>query len=108
MLLEHWAIGAERALAARRRLGADRFVDVAQRELQVDPDGTAQRVYDSAGLRRSEEVVAATASWVDEQHNARLGAHVYSLEAYGLTEADVTDAFAGYLQEFGELCRRPA
>jgi hypothetical protein len=105
-LLEHWAIGAHRALEARRRLGSHRFVDVAQQQLRGDPAGTAQQVYEAAGLQRSDEVVAAMRSWADGQGNAERGAHLYSLQEFGLTEAAVTEAFAPYLQEFGELCRR--
>jgi hypothetical protein len=105
-LLEHWAIGAQRALEARRRLGSHRFVDVAQQQLQGDPAATAQRVYEAAGLERSDEVVEAMRAWADGQRNAERGAHLYSLEEFGLTEAAVTEAFAPYLQEFGELCRQ--
>ena len=47
---EHLRIGMENAIAARARIGEDRFLDVHHRELVGDPLGTLARVYDFCGL----------------------------------------------------------
>lgn len=106
MLLEHWADGANRAMAARSALGAHRFVDVAQHDLQADPAGVARRVYEAADLDRSVTTELATDAWADAQRRSERDAHVYSLEEHGLAEEDVTTAFAAYLTQFGDLCHR--
>ena len=62
---EHLRIGMENAIAARARLGEQRFLDVHHRELNADPMGTLQRVYDFLGLELRPEV---------EQDAARLAA----------------------------------
>ena len=46
----HLRVGVEHAIAARARIGEDRFLDVHHRDLIADPMGTVRRVYDFLGL----------------------------------------------------------
>jgi hypothetical protein len=100
LLLEHWADGMRRALEAREALGSARFVDVAQHELESDPIGIAERVYDVAQLTLSGEQRSAMSEWAANNRRGSRGIHRYSPEDYGLTAADINDAFAPYLQRF--------
>jgi hypothetical protein len=105
MLLEHWACGMECAMSARDALGDDRFVDVAQHELETDPVGTAARVYGLVGLRLSGDVADAMVQWGERNRRGSRGAHAYSLDEFGLRASEVTDAFGPYLDRYGHLCR---
>lgn len=103
--LAHWAEGMGRAMASRAALGEHRFVDVAQRDVEADPVGTAERIYERAGLALDGGVADAMAAWADGNRRGSRGRHQYSLEAYGLTPGEVTEAFGGYLERHGDLCR---
>jgi hypothetical protein len=103
--LEHWADGTRQAMAARDRLGEHRFVDVAQRDLEVDPVGTAERIYAAAGLVLDVGTVEGMRGWAEANRRGSRGEHRYSLEQYGLTATEVDQAFEDYTDRFGELCR---
>ena len=49
-LLEHLVDGIGRAMGARSDIGEDRFLDVTQLDLEADPTGTAERIYQFLGL----------------------------------------------------------
>jgi len=102
-VLEHWADGMRRAMAARDALGEERFVDVGQRQLEEDPVGTAERVYARAGLVLEGAVADAMRGWATRNRRGSRGAHRYSLEEFGLSAAEVTAMFGAYLERYGEL-----
>jgi hypothetical protein len=102
--LEHWADGMGRAMAARAEIGDHRFVDVAQHDVERDPVGVAERVYSAAGVELDGRTVDAMRAWADANRPGSRGQHRYSLAAYGLTAAEVDDAFGPYLDRHGDLC----
>ncbi len=104
-LLDHWAEGMHRAMAAREAIGEDRFVDVAQHELESDPIGTAERVFARAGLALDGAVADAMGEWAARNRRGSRGAHQYSLEDHGLSEGQVREAFALYLERFSSRLR---
>jgi len=103
-LLDHWAEGVERMIAARAVLGEDRFLDVSQAELESDPSGTAERVFAFAGRPLTDEVRAAIERWSAGNRRGARGEHRYRADEFGLTEADINVAFAPYLERYGDLC----
>jgi hypothetical protein len=105
-LLEHWAEGMRSGLAARDALGDERFIDVAQHELEADALGTAERIYDFAGLTLDDDVRVAMAKWAAANQRGSRGAHRYTAEEYGLDPAEINDSFAPYLERYGVLCGR--
>ena len=58
---EHLRVGVENAIAARARLGEDRFLDVHHRDLIADPMGTMRRIYEFLGLELRPPVEQAIA-----------------------------------------------
>ena len=68
---EHLRDGMEHAIAARARIGEDRFLDVHHRELVADPQGTLRRVYDFLGLELTTAVEQTICDW---QRRNRSGA----------------------------------
>jgi hypothetical protein len=92
----------ERALAVRDG-AAGRFVDVPYRRLADDPPGAVAAVYRDLGQPLTDEAVARMRGWVAENPRHRHGAHRYDLARFGLTEGTVMEAFAPYLERFGDL-----
>jgi hypothetical protein len=93
-----------RATEARALIGEDRFIDVGQPELQADAVGVAERVYDVAGLELEGSVRDAMATWSDENRAGARGEHRYSAEEFGLTDDEIREVFADYLDRFGQYC----
>jgi hypothetical protein len=103
-MLEHWTEGMHRALDERTALGEQRFIDVGQREVETDPVGTAERVYESAGLHLFDDVRGAMARWAAENRRGARGEHRYHASEFGLTNDEIRGAFGDYLDRFGHHC----
>lgn len=80
---------------ARARYDEAQFVDVAFDELRADPVGTVRRIYETWDLPWSPEVRAGLEELDREsREGSARPSHRYSLDDYGLTEAQVREAFA--------------
>jgi hypothetical protein len=93
-----------RALEARAVIGDDRFVDVGQPELNADPIGIAERIYDFAGLDLSADLKQRMRDWSEQNRAGARGEHKYSPEDYGLTAEQINATFADYLDVYGTYC----
>jgi hypothetical protein len=91
----------EHAMAARARIGEERFFDVHHRELVADPMGTLRRVYDFVGLELRAPVERAVLRWQETNRSGAHGAHRYSAAQFGLSAAQLHDDFDFYLRHFG-------
>ena len=60
---KHLRVGVEQAIAARARIGEERFLDVHHRDLIADPMGTVRDVYEFLGLELRPAVEQAFADW---------------------------------------------
>lgn len=94
------AEGCDRALAARARIGEDRFVDVYQADLSRDVSGTIERLYEELGLDFTESYGAKLSARVVEKPRGRFGKHEHHLEQYGISDAEVLDRFRPYIDRF--------
>jgi len=97
---EHLRIGMERAIAARERIGEDRFLDVHHRDLVRDPIGCLHRVYDFAGLTLDASVERSMVGWTEANTPGSHGTHRYTAEQFGLTAAQVRDDYDFYIRRF--------
>jgi hypothetical protein len=102
--LQQFHDSATRAMEARALIGEDRFVDVGQPELQDDAVGVAERVYDFAGLKFEDSIRDAMATWSEGNRAGSRGEHRYSSEEFGLTDDEIREVFADYLDRFGWYC----
>ena len=96
--LELWARGAELFMAARERHDRAHFVDVPYEAFTADPMGVVETIYDRLG----EPLTGQARDAMNAVHDAsrsgdRRPSHAYSLEEFGLTDADVERRFAAYL-----------
>jgi hypothetical protein len=99
-LLEHLVEGIGRAMADRAAIGDHRFLDVRQTDLEADPVGTAERIYDFVGLEFPGVTRAAMGQWEVANRRGTRGQHRYAAEEYGLTKDAIRTAFGDYIRRF--------
>jgi hypothetical protein len=97
---EHLRIGMQNALAARARLGDERFLDVHHRELNADPMGTLDRIYAHLGLELRPDVRRVLADWQQANRSGAHGDHRYTAEQYGLSKDRLRSDFDFYIRHF--------
>jgi hypothetical protein len=89
-----------RFMDSRGKIGGDRFLDVGQPDINGNPVGVAERVYEFAGLELAGDVRDAMARFGAENREGSSGAHKYTPEEFGLTDALIADTFADYIDEY--------
>jgi hypothetical protein len=99
-VLEFQAEGVRRGLAARARIGEDRFVDVTQAELGRDTLGVIRGLYGRLGLPFTEAYEAHLKARMANRPRAQHGRHQYDPAEYGLTADQIRAPFADYLGRF--------
>jgi len=106
--LEGAARAVARGMEARKRHGAERFIDVGYGDLLRDPIGQVRRIYGHFGLAGVERLAEPIASWLAAHPKGKHGAHRYSLADYGLDREQVRQAMADYLAAHDHLISPPA
>jgi hypothetical protein len=96
----HLRQGVEAAMAARARLGEERFFDVHHRRLIADPMGTVAGVYEFLGSELTPDVARAISDWSDENRSGAHGRHRYTAEQFGLSDARLRSDFRAYTDHF--------
>lgn len=96
----HLARMWSRNLAERAHLDQDRILDVDYESIRDDIESVLFEIYASRGDDLDEMARTTMTSWEETNPQHRHGKHVYSLERYGLTRAEIDAAFAEYLQHF--------
>jgi hypothetical protein len=97
---EHLATGMRQAMAARERLGPERFFDVHHTEFVTQPMAVLERLYDWLGLELTDEVRARFEGWRAEHASGAHGAHRYTAEEYGLSTDAIREEYADYIRAF--------
>lgn len=95
-----WSTGVRRALAFRRRIGEERFADVFMHDLVARPIETVAQLYERIGLPFTAAAESAMRAWSAEHPQHKHGALPYTLDEFGLSQAEVHDAFADYVRHF--------
>lgn len=95
---EHLLTGMNQAMAARERLGPERFLDVHHREFTAAPMAQLERIYDWLGLELSSETRSRFERWRAESHAA---SHHYTAAEFGLSAEAIHEQYAAYLRTFG-------
>jgi hypothetical protein len=96
----HLRVGVERAIAARARIGEARFLDVHHRDLIADPMGEVARIYDFLDLELTADVAHQMRDWQAANRSGAHGAHHYTAEQFGLTDAQLRDDYRFYTDHF--------
>lgn len=95
--LDLWSRGLAKFTEARRNYDPAQFIDVDFSDFVKDPLGTVTSIYRTFGIPLSESAVAAMTDIHQESRTGdRKPAHKYTLDDFGLTEADVDARFADH------------
>lgn len=100
MMIGFQAEGVRRAMAARARIGADRFVDVYQADLSRDALAAIETLYRRLGLPFEATVRHHLERRLADRPRGRDGGHRYTLAEFGLTLDDIRSRFGEYEQHF--------
>ena len=99
--LKMWSTAMRRYLETRNRLKLnDRILDVKYETIRTDPMSVIREVYRRANRELTDAEHQKMAAWHNNNEQHRFGRHDYSLQAFGLTEADVDQAFDQYIRRF--------
>ncbi|MBY0401672.1 sulfotransferase [Myxococcota bacterium] len=96
----HLLTGMKQALAARARLGPERFLDIHHNELAEKPIAVLERIYDWLGLPLTEATRARFAVWQREHPSGAHGGHRYSPSDYGLSPEAIREEYDFYIRAF--------
>jgi hypothetical protein len=92
--LDLWSRSFHAFHDARPSYPAEQFADVAFADLRADPLGVTRGIYEQFGLDWTPEAEAAITAIDREGREGKAApSHRYSLDDYGLTEAEVREAF---------------
>tara|TARA_Y100000739_G_scaffold111328_1_gene95650 strand:- start:158 stop:1342 length:1185 start_codon:yes stop_codon:yes gene_type:complete len=91
----------EQATAVRSTAAEGQILDIQYADLVTDPIATVQHIYAHHGYEFTEPFEAAMRQWLVANRQHKHGAHRYTLEEYGLSEAQVREDFSDYAKEFG-------
>jgi sulfotransferase family protein len=97
---EHLRDGMVNTIAARDRLGEDRFIDVHHRDLVADPHETLGRVYEFLGLPLEKDFLRSVDAWQQRNKPGAHGLHRYTAEEFGLDPDQIRSQYEFYLDRF--------
>ncbi len=96
----HLLVGVQNGMAARARIGEDRFFDVHHPEFIADPMGVLRRIYAFLDLELQPDVEQAMQEWTRVNRSGKHGNHVYTAEQFGLSTAQLHDDYAEYIRHY--------
>jgi hypothetical protein len=97
---DHLATGMRQAMAARDRLGPDRFFDVHHSEFVAQPMVVLERLYGWLGLEFDEDVQRRFESWRAEHASGAHGTHRYTAGEFGLSVDAIREEYRDYIQTY--------
>lgn len=97
---EHLRVGLEMLMAARARLGEERFLDIHHAETIADPVGVVRRIGQFAGMEPDPELEAAVERWRVENRTGARGRHSYTPEQFGLRADRLRADYDFYISHF--------
>jgi NAD(P)-dependent dehydrogenase (short-subunit alcohol dehydrogenase family) len=95
-----WSAQLRTNLADRAQIDPARILDVQYQRIRDDASAVAAEVYARAGRELTPEAAAAFAEYETRRPEGAFGHNEYSLERYGLTEAQIESEFAEYYERF--------
>jgi len=96
----HLLTGMKQALAARARLGPERFLDVHHGEFAAKPLEVIERIYAWRGLELTDATRARCERWRAEHQSGAHGTHHYSAAEYGLSADAIREEYDFYIRAF--------
>ena len=76
------------------------FMDMKHDDFVLDPWPTIDKIYHLRGTPLSEAGRSSMSGWLDANPKGKHGKHVYDLEDYGITRAEVEALFGDYVDRY--------
>lgn len=86
----------DRCLAVRKKLPAERFIDVDFRDTVSDPLGTVEGIYREIGMAFTESTRGSVITYMNSHPREARPAHQYTLEEFGFTRSALERRFREY------------
>lgn len=99
--LEIWAAGAEEAIEVRRNCDPAQFYDLFFSDFMSDPVGAVKSIYRHFGQVLSEEGDRKLVEWNEANPQSKHGRHDYQRKETGVSDSEILDRFATYMDHFG-------
>lgn len=99
--LDSWAVAADAGVAWRRAHGSQSFFDLHFDDFMADPIGSVKRIYARFDQVLSPAGEAALEAWQRAHPQGRHGEHVYARREFVISDREIADRFADYLEFFG-------
>lgn len=96
----HLLQGMKQAVAARERLGPERFLDVSHVEFTAKPMAVLERIYGWLGLPLDDATRARFEAWRAENASGAKGSHRYSAADYGLSAEAIREDYDFYIRAY--------
>ena len=101
MIMERLSILMHRYLRIRDRLGlGDRILDLPYDQVRTDPMPAFRDLYRRASHELTPESEALMLAYEQANEQGKHGAHVYSLEMFGLSDRIIEQHFSQYIRRF--------
>ncbi|MBK8306365.1 MAG: sulfotransferase [Gammaproteobacteria bacterium] len=94
---EYWALGLERALAFRDRVGEARFFDISHKRQVIDPAEQIRPLYEKLGWDYDDGLTARIKQW---QEGTPRRPHPVSPGFFGLDPEDIAQRYRFYSERF--------
>lgn len=95
-----WKEGMSRALAAREKIGEERFIDVWNDDVVAKPIETFAAIYDRLGFEFTPRMGAGIEDYNRRNARGAHGEHRYTAEEYGTSREEIREAFKDYIERF--------
>jgi hypothetical protein len=99
--LESWSAAADAGVAYRREHGSERFFDLHFADFMADPVGSVKRIYERFDQVLSPEGEKCLERWQADHPQGKHGQHSYKKDDFGLSENEILDRFADYMEFHG-------
>ena len=99
--MESWAHAARAGMRYREAHGDDQFIDLQFRDFMSDPIGSVKRIYDRFEQTLSPEGEAKLEAWHADHPQGRHGQHSYEKKDIGISEDEILEHFADYMNQYG-------
>ena len=97
---KRWAGFLSRYEGARERNGVHRFIDIKYEDIVKNPIDQARPVLERLGVPITPDVEVHMQEWLAENARDKRAAHHYTLEQFGLSEAELEKDFKAYRERF--------
>ena len=97
--LNYWSKAACHADEIRKS-APQQFFDVTQADLNRDPLAVIESIYDYFGLELTSDTIELMQQRIGLNPERSHGVHSYSIEQFGIEEADIRDRFSAYMEQY--------